>query len=179
MQFRTQFDDHQRFRTDPGDPVKVLYGPKFTDDGVLELVETGKEDLYGYIQSHAMSVDIHVILQKFAAGDIDVLTRVQGAYGDFSEMPHTYAEMLNSMIAAETYFNSLPVEVRAEFGHSFQQFLTSIDQPDFIERLGGRDIKMPDSAVAGAAASGKVTNMPEVPDQTIPTPAPEPVPSGG
>lgn len=169
MKFRTQFDDHQHYYTDVGDPEKVLYGPIYTDDGVLELVETGREDLYGYIQSHAMSVDIHVILQRFQDGDVSALTRVQGAYGDFTQLPRTYAEMLNSMIAAETYFNSLPVDVKAEFGHSFQQFLASIDQPDFAERMGKHVEKAP-------SVANLVTNTPETPlaDQVVPT-----APQGG
>lgn len=169
MKFRTQFDEHQDFFTEPGDPVKILYGPKFNDDGVMDLIETGQEDLYGYIQSHAMSVDIHVILQRFQDGDVTALTRVQGAYGDFTQMPKTYAEMLNSMIAAESYFNSLPVDVRAEFGHSFQQFLASIDQPDFAERMGKHVESAP-------SVANLVTNTPETPlaDQVVPT-----APTGG
>lgn len=170
MQFRTQYDEHDRFYTEPGDPEKILYGPMFDKDGVMNLIETGKEDLYGYIQSHAESVDIHVILQRFEAGDASVLTRVQGAYGDFTQMPKTYAEMLNSMIGAETYFNSLPVEIRANFGHSFSQFLASVGDEDFAQRLG-KDVEQP------VGDQAKVTSMPEIPDQSAPIPQPIPEPS--
>lgn len=134
--FRTQFDSHSRVNQPSGSRVKTLYGPVFDAQGHMSLVETGKENLYDYIQSHADSVDIHVILKQFQNGDPSVLARVQGAYGDFTQMPRTFAEALNTMIAAEQYFNSLPVETRAQFGHNFNQFIASMDAPDFTTRMG-------------------------------------------
>lgn len=125
--FRTQFDAHERVHSGHGDPIKILYTPEFDKHGVMNLVESGRENLYDFIQSHAESVDIHVILKRFADGDASVLSRVQGAYGDFTDMPKTYAEMLNSLIAAENAFNALPVEERAKFGHSFQRWLSELD----------------------------------------------------
>lgn len=134
--FATQYDPHPRLYAEPGSQEHVLYSPVFNKDGVMSLKETGSENLYDYIQSHADSVDIHVILKQFAAGDVSVLSRVQGAYGDFTQMPKTFAEALNTMIAAEQYFMSLPVETRAQFGHNFNQFIASMDQSDFTSKMG-------------------------------------------
>jgi len=134
--YRTQYDPHPRFLQEAGSRVKILYGPKYDDQGIMSLVETGKENLYEYIQSHADSVDIHVILKRFENGETDILSRVQSAYGDFTEVPTTYAELLNSVIAGQTYFQSLPVEIRANFGHSFEQFMIGMDKEDFSRRMG-------------------------------------------
>lgn len=136
MKFKTQFDPHDRVHQPQGNPIKTIYGPKFDGNGRMYLIETGKENLYDYIQSHADSVDIHVILKQFQNGDVSVLSRVQGAYGDFTQMPKTFAEALNTLIAAEQYFNSLPVEVRSQFNHNFNQFIASMDAPDFTSRMG-------------------------------------------
>lgn len=125
--FRTQFDAHDRVHSGHGDPVKILYTPEFDKHGVMNLVESGRENLYDFIQSHADSVDIHVILKRFQDGDASVLSRVQGVYGDFTQMPKTYAEMLNSLIAAENAFNALPVDERAKYGHSFQRWLSEFN----------------------------------------------------
>lgn len=133
--FRTQFQ-RERVRSKVGSGVKILYAPVFDENGVMDLVESGREDLYAYIQSHKDSCDIHVILKRYSEGDPSVLSKVQGMYGDFTNMPQTYAEALNAIISAENYFNTLPVDVRAKFGHSFQQFLVSMDKPDFLERMG-------------------------------------------
>lgn len=135
--FRTQFDKHDRIRQEPGSGMRILYTSKLQDDGTIDLVPSGKEDLYASIQSHKDSCDIHVLLARYNNGDPDALSRAQGAYGDFSNIPKTYAELLNSMIAGETYFNSLPVEIRAKFGHSFQQFMMSMDDmPGWLEKMG-------------------------------------------
>lgn len=134
--FYTQFNRPARVIANPGNPIKTLYGPKFDKNGVMHLVETGKHNLYDEIQSHADSVDIHVLLQRFAQGDVGVFSRVQGAYGDFTQMPSTFAEALNVMIAAEQYFNGLPVDVRAKFGHDFHQFVASMDSPTWIDDMG-------------------------------------------
>lgn len=136
VKFKTQYDDHPRVHVDPGDPVKVLYGPIFDKNGVMSLQEIGKHDLYGEIQSHADSVDINVLLARYANGDVGALARVQGAYGDFTQMPSTFAEALNTMIAAEQYFMGLPVETRAQFGHDFHQFIASMDTPEWSSKLG-------------------------------------------
>lgn len=135
--FRDLYDQRERVIENPGSPVRVLYTSKVADDGNIELIPSGTENLYDFIQSHRDSVDIHVILQRFANGDSAALSRVQGNYGDFTNLPSTYAELLNTMIAGENYFNSLPLETRAKFDHSFEKFMVSMDNmPKFIEMLG-------------------------------------------
>lgn len=148
--FKTLYDDHERVNQEPGSRERILYSPVFDKQGRMSLEETGRENLYDYIQSHADSVDIHVILKQFEQGDVSVLSRVQGAYGDFTQMPKTFAEALNTMVAAEQYFMSLPVDVRAQFGHNFNQFIASMDSPDFTSRMGISPT--PDPAASSTAA---------------------------
>lgn len=145
MMFRLPFGAHERFHQNPGSGEKQLYAPRFTEDGALELVEDGKEDFYGYIQSFAESVDIHKILERFQAGETDALSQVQGTYGDFTSMPKTYAELLNRVIDGRQWFDELPVEIRANFNHSFTEFMASMDDPDFLQRMGMQPEAPPDS----------------------------------
>lgn len=169
MKFKTQFDPHDRVLQEPGSRIRTLYGPIFDKQGHMSLQVTGQENLYDYIQSHADSVDIHVILKQFAQGDVSVLSRVQGAYGDFTQMPKTFAEALNTMIAAEQYFNSLPVEVRAQFGQNFNQFIASMDAPDFTTKMG---INPTPETSPGAAVSSS-----SLPEGSTTTPDTSPAPS--
>lgn len=137
MKFCTQFsEDRPRPKSVIGSRVKKLYSPVFDKNGRMELEETGQEDLYGYIQSHKDSVDINVILERYQKGDVTALNRAQAFYVDATNFPKTYAEALQRMQDAHTYFDSLPVETRAKFGHDFNQFLASLDKPDFAELLG-------------------------------------------
>ncbi len=134
--FKTQYDARDRIESNSGNPIKQLYSGSYNERGQVELVEDGTEDLYAYIQSFAESTDIHSILQRYQNGEVDVLEKVQGFYGDITEMPKTYAEALQRIADSEKVFMSLPVEVRAKFGHSFSQFLAASQEPDFLERLG-------------------------------------------
>lgn len=134
-EFRTQYH-RKRVRAKHGDRLKQLYRPQLDENGHLELVVDGTDDLYAYIQSHRDSVDLHVILQRYQAGDVTALDRAQANFADITEFPKTYAEMLNSVIAGEQYFNALPVETRAKFGHSFSNWMATMDTPEFAEKMG-------------------------------------------
>lgn len=134
--FCTQFDEHPRYQCCTGSRIKKLYAPRFDENGVMDLVEKGEENLYEYIQSHKDSVDINILLRRYAQGDPDALSRVQAAYGDFTGLPSTYADLLNAVNDGKQYFESLPVDVRAQFNHSFSEFMASMDGPDFWRKLG-------------------------------------------
>lgn len=135
--FKTQYSsDRPRPKSQLGTRVKVLYAPEFDDDGRMHLVESGREDLYGYIQSHRDSVDINVLLKRYQNGDVTALNRAQAFFMDTTEMPHTYAELLNRVQQGRSFFDSLPVETRARFGHDFNRFLASMDSPDFLKLVG-------------------------------------------
>lgn len=126
--FKTQYSSHPRYLTNVGSREKIVYTGEYDEKGNLELKEIGKDNLYAYIQSFKDSCDINVILKRFTNGETNVLSQKQGAYGDFTIMPKTYAEMLNRVIDAENYFNSLPVEERAKYGHNFADWLYNFDK---------------------------------------------------
>lgn len=134
--WKTQFENNGRIRSIHGDREHKLYGAVYDESGRIRLEEKGTESLYDYIQSFADSVDIHVILKRFANGETDVLNRVQGFYGDFTNLPANYAQMLNTVQAGEDMFNKMPVEVRAKFGHSFNEFMTCLCDGSLYDRLG-------------------------------------------
>lgn len=141
--FKTQYDARDRIQSHPGNPIKQLYSGSYNERGQVELKEDGTEDLYAFIQSFAESTDIHSILRRYQNGEIDVLEKVQGFYGDVTEMPTTYAEALQRIADSEKVFMSLPVEVRAKFGHSFSQFLAASQDDDFLDRLGVKPTDQP------------------------------------
>lgn len=134
--FQTWHRDQEHFCSEPGSGEKILYSPEFDRFGVMTLKESGKEDLYAFIQSHKDSVDLHKIMDRFNAGDTAVLQKVQGMFGDFSQMPQTYAGLLNHMIEAEQTFMSLPLETREKFGQSFHAWLAQAGSESWLESMG-------------------------------------------
>lgn len=128
MVFDTQFRAPVRVFANVGSREKITYSPVFDENGVMDLVESGRENLYDYIQSFKESTDINVILKKYASGDVSALAKSQGSFFDCTGMPRTYAEMLNTLISAENTFNSLPVDEREKFGFSFERWLSEFDK---------------------------------------------------
>lgn len=128
--FRTQFD-----RKSVPYPVTTSivtdYQLSLAPDGKEVLIAVGEHDIYPEIQSHAKSVDINEIVLRYQRGDIDVLAQRAGMYGDFTNMPTSYAELYQNVLDAQAYFDSLPLEVRQKFDHSFSKFFTSIGTPEF------------------------------------------------
>ncbi len=152
--FKTQYDARDRIQTNPGNPLKQLYAGSYNERGQVELHEDGTEDVYAFIQSFAESTDIHAIMRRFENGEVDVLEKVQGFYGDVTEMPKTYAEALQRIADSEKVFMSLPVDVRAKFGHSFSEFLSASNDADFLERLGLQvEESVPPDSKSGVVAS--------------------------
>lgn len=136
MQFKTQYDARDRIFSDPGSPEHITYAGHYDEKGRVVLEESGRENIYDFIQSHAESCDIHVLMKRYQNGDVDALSKKQGFYGDFLDFPKTYAEALNHMNEMERQFMALPVETREKFGNSFTEFLAASAEPDFLDRLG-------------------------------------------
>lgn len=131
-----------------GSRVKTVYRGVYMDDGTLELYEAGEEDLYAKIQSHADSVDVNLLVQRYCNGERDVLHRVQGQYLDVTQMPKDMVSYLQMISDAQAIYDALPVADKSAVGNSFERWL-----------------------VANAAARSDVDPVVE------PTPAPDPAPA--
>lgn len=125
--FPTQFGSHPRFFCNPGSRFKLLYRARRQENGIIELEYAGDYDFYEEIQSHRESCELTSILRRFANGETDVLSRVQGMYGDFTSFPKSYAELLNRLIEGKAMFEALPLEERQRFGNDFGLWLQSFD----------------------------------------------------
>lgn len=130
--FRTLYNYVSDVKSKVGSRYHTLYTSKLVD-GTIQLVASGQEDIYNYIQSHKDSVNINNILAKFANGDSSVLSRRQGMFGDFTKVPNSFADALNSVILGRQYFESLSLEDRQKFGNSFETFLTALDNPEVFK----------------------------------------------
>lgn len=123
------------FATCSGSPEHVVYAPKVSRDGVVELIPTGTENLHELIQSHRESCDIQSIMRRVAAGQLDLLKSRPGSYGDFTKMPKTYAEVLQLQINASHLFDSLPPDVKRQFDNSADVFLAQAGSPEWVEAM--------------------------------------------
>lgn len=114
-------------KTRPGSGMKDTYKMHVDENGVRELKKSGEYNLYADIQSYKDSVSIDYILTRFVNGDESALSRVQGIYGDFTQMPTTMAELQQRVIDAEHLFNNLPLDIREQYNFSASEFFAQLD----------------------------------------------------
>lgn len=123
---------------DNGTREKISYQPIYDRAGVwhLEKMDT-KIQTYMEIQSYKDECDINLIMARYRNGETDVLSKVQGVYGDFRNVPNDFAQVLNDTIKMQQVFMSLAPEVREKFNNSFEQFGASLGTKEW------RDIMFP------------------------------------
>ena len=127
--FQTQYDrvGERGIPSAPGSGMKDTYKMHVDEDGKRELRKSGEYNLYAEIQSYKDSVSIDYILARFVNGDETALSRAQGVYGDFTEMPTTQAELCQRIIDAENLFNQLPLDIREQYNFSPSEFFAQLD----------------------------------------------------
>lgn len=135
IEFGTRYGERVRVPSNPGCDVSPLYSARFDDHGRLVLEQVGEKNIFEEIQSHRDEVDLQRILQRYNAGETDILNQVQGFFGDVSGMPTTYPEFFNLMKRSREFFDGLPAEVRQNFGNNFETFITASQSPDFLSRI--------------------------------------------
>lgn len=133
--FRNHYS-RQRIFSNSGSRIHTLYSAHYDDNGSVVLEESGKENIYDIIQSFKDSCDINILLRRYQNGEVEALSKVQGAYGDFTDMPKTYAELLNRLNDGKVLFESLPVDVRSKFGHNFSEFMSQFGSSEWFEKVG-------------------------------------------
>lgn len=131
MRFRNMYDtDFDREFTNPGETEAPIYSPIVDSEGRISLEVSGIRNIPEFIDSYRESCDINNIVARFSAGDVSVLSRSQGAFFDATQLPHSYAEMLNTVINAERTFNQLPLEVRERFENSYVKWISTMDDAE-------------------------------------------------
>ncbi len=154
--FDTQFTFRDRVTCCPGERLVPRFRSEVTAKGDVTLIPDGDDNLYEYIQSFKESCDINNIVARFARGDVDALNRVQGTYFDAVGMPTTYAELLNTVIAGRELYDSLPLEVKEQYGFSFERWMSSLDQVQPDAPASSAEPEQPDVSSVDVQKEGVV-----------------------
>lgn len=133
--FYTMYDKPKNIPHQKTSKTRPVYSESIDNNGHKKLVHVGETNIYEKIQSFKEETLIYNVLDRFNAGDIQAINKVKGMYGDFTEMPTTLMEAQNQLIKAERTFNELPIEVRAEFNHSYEQFLSAATKGEAEKRI--------------------------------------------
>lgn len=123
------------FVSECGSRFRPVYTPKLCEDGIIELIQTGVEDLQEIINADRDSCDMNLIIKRFTAGDMSALQRGNPVFMDLLGAPKTLAEAYELTTRAEKAFEGLPSEIRNRFDQNFYKFLSAAGTPEWIEML--------------------------------------------
>lgn len=145
------FPVEEKFVSDPGSRYRPVYTSEIMDDGTIELVQTGVEDLQEIYNSQRDSCEVSTLVQRFLAGDETALQRGNPVFLDLLGAPKSLMEAYQIQHRAEQAFASLPVDVREKFDQDFGKFLAGAGTPEWYDALkipNDIDVKVVDNSVS-------------------------------
>lgn len=124
-----------RFYTNPGSPIKINKIAKVDKDGSFVLIDGEKTDFQAYIESFREETDIENIIARFNNGDVGALSKAQGFYGDYADVPKNYADILNMVYEGQRVFDTLPVDIKEKFDNDFNKWFASMGEESWIKNM--------------------------------------------
>lgn len=116
-------------RSCPGHQMRPIWTPHFVDSKLglaefdIELTHDGDVNIFDSIQELSDYVDIDNIVKRYNNGDIDVLEKVQGFYGDFTTLPNDMRGIYDLNSKGKALFDALPVDVKEQIG-DYKSFMS-------------------------------------------------------
>jgi len=139
--------------TEAGESVRRTYLWERDDKGekVLRLDQT--IDQQAEIDSYLEETKIENIIRR-ASIDPNIAARIApdlgGGVQDFTEMPHTLAELQNIMIRAEQIWDEVPKEIKLKFNNDVDNFVASFGTVEWAKNLGIYKEKQPNNKTTEA-----------------------------
>lgn len=125
----------EKFVSCPGSRYRDIYTPHVLKDGSVELVVTGKEDLWELYNANRDSCDLNKLVERFEAGDVTALQRGNPVFMDLLGAPKSLAEAYALTYRAEAAFDLLPSSIREKFDSDFSRFLSTAGSDEWFAAL--------------------------------------------
>lgn len=121
--------------SNPGNRFREKFHGVVQPDGRIELVSDGFEDTQKMIEADAVGASLPEIIARALRGDVSVF-RDEGFYGDVTQMPTTYAEILNSVNRGKEIFDKLDIETKRKFDHNFEKWFATMNSKEWFDNMG-------------------------------------------
>ena len=127
-------EDRKRRFTPVGSRIADKMSVVVDDHGHRHLEKVGETDRYAFIQSFKDSVDLKQIIERCAlSGDMSMLQKVQGTYGDYIGMPGDLRSVEHLRMYAENAYDALSAEIKAKI--SLSDFLEGFSTQEKFDAL--------------------------------------------
>ena len=134
--FRETAED---WATEAGESVRRTYLWERNEKGEKVLKLDQIIDQQAEIDSYLEETKIENILRR-ASIDPNIAERIApdlgGGIQDFTEAPHTLAELQNIMIRAEQIWDEIPKEIKLKFDNDVDKFIASFGTAEWAKNLG-------------------------------------------
>ena len=138
LKFRSIYsNDSANFTSNPGKHIVDEYGLVTSDDGVTYVDVVGQKNLDAIIQSNKDNGNIALLVARYNAGDTTALNKAHGVFGDFRNMPTTYAEMVSRLNECRVVFDGLPTEIKEQFENNPDVFWSEFGSEKFNKVFEG------------------------------------------
>lgn len=125
--------------TEAGESVRRTYLWERNEKGEKALKLDQIIDQQAEIDSYLEETKIENIVRR-ASIDPNIAARIApdlgGGIQDFTEAPHTLAELQNIMIRAEQIWDEVPKEIKLKFDNNVDKFIASFGTVDWAKNLG-------------------------------------------
>jgi hypothetical protein len=138
--------------TEAGERVRRTYLWERNEKGEKVLKLDQIIDQQAEIDSYLDETKIENIIRR-ASVDPNIAERIApdlgGGIQDFTEVPHTLAEIQNVMIRAEQIWDEVPKEAKLKFDNDVNKFIASFGTVEWAKNLGiYTDVKTPEATEA-------------------------------
>lgn len=134
--FRETAED---WATEAGESVRRTYLWERNEEGEKVLKLDQIIDQQAEIDSYLEETKIENIIRR-ASIDPNIAERIApdlgGGIQDFTEAPHTLAELQNIMIRAEQIWGEVPKEIKLKFDNDVDKFIASFGTVEWAKNLG-------------------------------------------
>jgi len=94
-------------------------------------------------QAHKDDCDIQTILKRYQqTGVVQHNNSVQGHYDDYIDAP-TFQDAQNAIAEAKSMFESVPAQIRRDFGNDPAQFLAFVQDESNIDKMREYGLALP------------------------------------
>lgn len=125
--------------TEAGESVRRTYFWERNEKGEKVLKLDQIIDQQAEIDSYLEETKIENIIRR-ASIDPNIAERIApnlgGGIQDFTEAPHTLAELQNIMIRAEQVWKDVPKEIKIKFDNDVDKFIASFGTVEWAKNLG-------------------------------------------
>lgn len=139
--------------TEAGESVRRTYLWEYNEKGEKVLKLDQIIDQQAEIDSYLEETKIENIIRR-ASIDPNIAARIApdigGGIQDFTETPHTLAEIQNIMIRAEQVWDEVPKEIKYKFDNDVDKFIASFGTVEWAKNLGIYEEKQADGKVTEA-----------------------------